>query len=239
MLSMLGDARVHSYGRYAVLALATCTLTTIACAPASAVPAQSPPAPATPGTTIDYRQLERDVFAELNAARTNPTGYAARVAATLPDYHGNLLTRPGWPVAVRTVEGTAAAREAIAALRAQPRENALVLDEGLSRAARVLADDQSRTGAVGHTASDGSSPSDRISRFGTWGLSNAENVDYGHAASGRDIVEDLVIDDGVRDRGHRRNVFDPAAHVVGIACAPHPRYGTVCVIDQAGVFTAR
>jgi uncharacterized protein YkwD len=52
-------------------------------------------------------------------------------------------------------------------------------------------------------------------------------------------MENLLIDDGVADRGHRRNIYDASARVVGIACGPHPRYGTMCVIVQAGGFTLK
>jgi uncharacterized protein YkwD len=192
-----------------------------------------------PGISRDYARIERDVISELNAVRTNPAAYAANLEALLSTYNGTLTKRPGWPMAVRTNEGASAVREAIAALRAQARLNALAANDGLSRAARDLAIDQGRTGNVGHTASDGSSPSSRISRYGTWGVSTAENVDYGQMVSGRDVVEDWLIDDGVPDRGHRRNIFDPSARVVGVACGPHPRYGVVCVMDQAGAFTSK
>jgi uncharacterized protein YkwD len=53
------------------------------------------------------------------------------------------------------------------------------------------------------------------------------------------VIESLLIDDGVRDRGHRRNIFDPSSRVVGIACGPHPRYTATCVIVQAGGMSAR
>jgi uncharacterized protein YkwD len=92
---------------------------------------------------------------------------------------------------------------------------------------------------VGHTASDGSTPATRITRRGEWNVSYSENVDYGSFTTGRDVVIDLLIDDGVPDRGHRRNIFDPSARVVGVACGRHRRFGSLCVADQAGGFTAR
>jgi uncharacterized protein YkwD len=88
-------------------------------------------------------------------------------------------------------------------------------------------------------SSDGASPEARLDRYGAWGVSYSENADYGATISGRDVIEDMIIDDGVPNRGHRRDTFDPSARAVGIGCAPHPRYGTVCVIDQAGSFTPR
>ncbi|MDB4878115.1 MAG: allergen V5/Tpx family protein [Gemmatimonadetes bacterium] len=190
-------------------------------------------------TPVDFARLEREVLFELNSARDNPQSYAANLTPLLPLFSGNRLRRPGWPVAVQTSEGPSAVREAIDALGSQPRVATLTLSDAMSKAARDLANDQRRTGAVGHTSSDGASPEARLARYGTWGGSYSENADYGSVISGRDVIEDMIIDDGVPDRGHRRNTFDPGARVVGIGCAPHPKYGVVCVIDQAGSFVPR
>jgi uncharacterized protein YkwD len=46
----------------------------------------------------------------------------------------------------------------------------------------------------------------------------------------------LLVDDGVSDRGHRRNLLDPRWHYVGVACGSHYRYQTMCVLDFAVQF---
>jgi len=56
-----------------------------------------------------------------------------------------------------------------------------------------------------HTGSDGSSPSERISRYGTWSLSG-ENLAWGPTEA-RDALLALFVDDGIPDRGHRDNIF--------------------------------
>ena len=76
-------------------------------------------------------------------------------------------------------------------------------------------------------------------RTAAWQMSYSENVDYGPFLTGRDVVVDLLVDDGVPDRGHRRNIFDASAHVVGIACGPHPKLRSMCVIDQANGYRTR
>ena len=60
----------------------------------------------------------------------------------------------------------------------------------------------------------------------------AEDLAYGPATA-IDVVRELIIDDGVRDRGHRKAIFLPALRVVGVACGPHAAYGTMCAIDFA------
>ena len=174
----------------------------------------------------------------LNAARTQPTTAAAWLEQLLPRFNGTRLTRPNWPT-VQTVEGAAAVREAIGVLRARTPLGALTLDPSLTRAARDHAADQARSGATGHTGSDGSTTLTRVARYGTWQASVNENIDYAPMLVGREVIESLLIDDGVRDRGHRRNIFDSSSRVVGIACGPHPRYTATCVVVQAGGMTAK
>ena len=61
----------------------------------------------------------------------------------------------------------------------------------------------------------------------------AENIVYGYD-SPEDIIERMIVDDGVANRGHRRAIFNPAATIVGIACAPHAAQKHMCVIVFAG-----
>lgn len=231
-LSLPGGISVRLYGRVrrvwrlAVLAAAACASPGIQAGPAgTSVPV---------GGAVDYSRIESQVFAALNRARTDPRSTAASLEALLPYFTGTRFRRPTWPVAVQTVEGPAAVREAVAALRAQPAVPALVLDPILTRAARDHAADQAGTGQTGHTGSDGSTVVSRVARYGSWEISINENIDYQPMRDGREVIESLLIDDGVRDRAHRRNIYEPSSRRVGIACGPHPRFGAMCVIVEAG-----
>ncbi|HEY4306895.1 MAG TPA: CAP domain-containing protein [Gemmatimonadaceae bacterium] len=196
-------------------------------------PATSTPVTPPPSTTVDYRRMEREVLVELNAVRTNPSGYASYLSALLPLYNGTLIRKPGLTVLIRTNEGPSAVREAIAALQHQTALTPVTLSSGMSTAAADLANDQRQTGNMGHAGSDGSNPGSRLNAHGGWQMAYSENIDYGPLLTGRDVIIDLLVDDGVPDRGHRHNIFDPDAHVVGVACGPHPRLRSMCVIDQA------
>ena len=214
--------RIHSTVRsIGSVCLGAGAALTLACAPIVSVGSSSPGTIVTntnggAAADLEYRRIEREIVDELNAVRANPAAYSANITA-----------------------GSSAAHEAIDALRSQVKLPALAYSAELSNATRDLALDQSQRGTVGHVASDGSSPTQRIARYGTWQTSYNESVDYGPIRSGRDVVVTLLIDNGVPDRGHRHNILDPTARVVGVTCAPHPKYGSLCVIDEAGGFTAR
>jgi uncharacterized protein YkwD len=175
--------------------------------------------------------LEEGVLNEINLARTNPKQYLSFLEGQRPLYHGKRFERPG-EIPIVTQEGVAALDEAIHYLRSAKPVPPLDSSIGLSRAASDHATDQGRTGAMGHKGTDGSDPWDRMSRYGTWQRKAAENISYG-SDNARDIVMQQVIDDGVHDREHRTNLFNPEFHFVGIGCEPHVRYRNVCVIDFA------
>jgi uncharacterized protein YkwD len=211
----------------------------LACASPSSSPPRSSPRPLPASTTRDYSRIESEVLAALNRARTNPVSMATSIERLIPYFDGRVLRRPTWPVPVQTNEGVSAVREAVSALRSQRALGALSLSSVLTRAARDHVADQGRTGATGHTGSDNSTTTTRVARYGAWQTSLSENIDYSPMVSGSDVVENLIVDDGVADRGHRRNIYDATAKVVGIACGPHPRFTATCVIVQAGAFTAK
>jgi uncharacterized protein YkwD len=55
----------------------------------------------------------------------------------------------------------------------------------------------------------------------------------------QDVVRQLIVDDGVPDRGHRRIVLNPRLAIAGVACGVHARYRTMCVIDYAKTYQDR
>lgn len=178
--------------------------------------------------------IELEVIAELNAARTDPSAYAAVLTEYRSLISGRILARPG-KIRIQLAEGVKAVDEAIAALRRQAALPPLALSRGLSLAAKDHAADQGRTGATGHTGSDRSDVDRRVRRYGSWDRSLGENIAYG-GETAREIVIQLIVDDGVASRGHRANIYNPAFLVAGIGVGTHPVYGTVCVQDFAGAY---
>ena len=55
----------------------------------------------------------------------------------------------------------------------------------------------------------------------------------------RDVVIQLLVDDGVPDRGHRNNILDGNWGVEGVACGPHRDYRQICVMNYAVKYVER
>lgn len=57
-----------------------------------------------------------------------------------------------------------------------------------------------------------------------------ENCSYGYERA-IDIVLSLLIDDGIKDVGHRKNILAADFNAVGVAIRPHSNYRVNCVMD--------
>jgi uncharacterized protein YkwD len=172
--------------------------------------------------------LEQQVLAALNAARTDPAAYAGGLKQYRTFFHANLLHYPGGSADIETEEGVAVVDETIAFLNRQAPLGPVERAPLFVASARDLVADQAQ-GGTGHESSDGSSPADRAKRHGGGGFV-AEVIAYG-PVDAADVVRQLIVDDGVADRGHRSIIYSPELRFAGVACGPHPEYRTMCVID--------
>ena len=78
-----------------------------------------------------------------------------------------------------------------------------------------------------HEGSDGKNISERIEKYGEWDGEIAENLDFGFKKA-ENIIINLLVDDGVKERYQRSNIFYPNFRYMGVAVGPHKDYG-VCV----------
>ena len=169
------------------------------------------------------------VVREMNLARQNPAQYATYLEEMRGQFNGNLLVRPG-RIPFRTKEGVKAVDEAIRFLRSASPRQPLVYSPGMSRGAADHCAAQAR-GGMSHSA--GGNTGARIGRYGQWSGSWGENISCGRQ-SAREIVIALIIDDGLRSRKHRDNIFNPNFNYAGAATGPHAQYRTICSTAFAG-----
>ncbi len=187
--------------------------------------------------TAAWSRLAQQIHAETNVLRRDPAAYAEHLERMLPRFEGRVLERPGRPY-LRTDEGPGAVREAINTLRVRHASPALRWSRGLAAAAADHVRDQGPSGGFEHRGTDNSVPAGRASRYGRWTQAVAENIAYGENPA-RDVVIQLLVDDGVPDRGHRDNLLDPNWGVAGIACGAHRIYRQMCVMDYAVDYVER
>jgi hypothetical protein len=184
-----------------------------------------------------YSELELGVVAEMNRARANPNAYSDSLRNWRRQFRGTKARlAPGF--FLQTKEGVVAVDEAIKVVENTGTAPKLRIANGLSRAARDHVLDQGPHGTLGHTGSNRSNPFERINRYGRWYKAAGENISYG-ANTATAVVRDLVVDDGIPDRGHRHNVFRTDYQLAGVACGYHKTYKIMCVITYAAVYRSK
>lgn len=195
---------------------------------------------ATPAFGADYGSLERAIIQETDKLRADPKAYARELKDWKNRLKGSELTFGS--MYIKTKEGGKAIDEAIAALTAAKPLSRLTRDQGMDKAARDHVKDQGKSGGKGHEGSDGRRPSQRIKRYGAT-KSTHENISYGPYFSfespGKALVIQLLIDDGVKDRGHRQTLLEDGLTHTGVACGPHPQTTLMCVMTYAKDFKPR
>jgi len=183
----------------------------------------------------------RILIDQLNTARSDPHSYGNQLQQYRAWFHGDLLRYPTLDYDIETEEGVAVVDETISWLGRQAPLGRIEPSALLAKAAAMHLADQARTGQQGHAGADGSSPGERVRRLGG-GSYVAEIISYG-SVDAVDAMRQLIVDDGVADRGHREIVYSAELRFAGAACGPHPVYGSMCVIDLGvtpdGTFPAR
>lgn len=93
---------------------------------------------------------------------------------------------------------------------------ALKWSEGLVQACYDHISDIGPKGSTSHSGSNGSKAADRIYNYiGT--TRTAENLAFSDLVTGEGVILQLLVDDGVENKGHRRNILDEAFTHVGVS----------------------
>lgn len=174
---------------------------------------------------------EKAVLDEINLARREPKKYIKYLEEYKKLFQGRTVFLPDF-LRIETNEGAAAVEEAINYLKNVLPLDAYDFSNGLNKTAAVQLKDLIADSKVGHTGRDGSDLTIRLHRVGRVGTIYSENIAY-YAETARDIVMMMIIDDGVKSRAHRKNVFSPNFKIVGIAFGKGKTNEGICVVDFA------
>lgn len=178
---------------------------------------------------------EKDIILEMNMLRYNPARYANQFMTWMGAFYDNkTLSIPG-KVPILTTEGREAFLECLKVLSESEPVSILKPALGMSRACQLLVLDQSLTGKTGHKGSSNTTPIDRLKQFGSFTGHFAENIHYGDIEP-RFVIISLLIDDGVKSRGHRKTLLSNDFNYTGIALGSHKTYGGMCVLTYTSLF---
>ncbi len=181
-----------------------------------------------------HEKIAVEVIREINLVRANPSAYAASLEAAKKLYKGRVYSSPTGRQ-IMTLEGLPAIDEAILDLRSAKPLPPLKCSEGMSRAAMDHVFDVGAKGSISHTGSDGSVPGLRMSRYGAWQEQAGENISFGRVTP-REIVMSMLIDDGVKSRGHRKNILQSKFAFIGTASGAHSQYDIMTVVVFADYY---
>lgn len=168
----------------------------------------------------------------INQVREKPTSIVQQLEDMKKHFKKLEYCNPDLEFNVMTEEGEEAVENCIAFLNAAPAVPKLVRKPELDAAARKLADDIGKNG-TGTSSDEKLAMEVRIKEAKKESGSMAENVSFGWKDPAQ-IVLQMLIDDGVKSRGHRKNFLSPTFTEVGIALSTHKIYNHCCVFDLFG-----
>ena len=169
----------------------------------------------TSSKTVSASDFELSIIAEVNLMRSNPREYAEKYIKPLI----NSRSSSYWTSCVRDMS-------AISSL------GTLEYAEGLYKMAKAHSSTQGKTRETGHDRTNGSDFSSELNKYGKSYSYAGENISYG-AETARDILIQLLVDDGVSSLGHRKNLLSKEFTAVGISYDTHKAYRHMCVMDFA------
>jgi len=181
---------------------------------------------------INYQELSNSIVVEHNNVRRDPKSYIPILEKYITYFKGTIIYKPN-EIPIQTNEGVKAYEDAIQFLKEQAPVSDFLFEERLSKSCLDHVNDVGPKGMISHESSDGKTVTDRIEKFAEWDGACAENIDFG-SKTGVDVVVGIIVDDGVPNKGHRRNLFSPDLKIMGVSSGLHKDYDVISVIDYVG-----
>ena len=181
---------------------------------------------------IDYDKMADEIVETLNKIREKPDSIIMELKKMKNFYKGNEYRNPKFNFYIMTEEGKAAVDDAIKYLGTiftnKPFERVKALDDS----AKELVDHLGPEGLTNAKEKEMSIEvrvKEKVKEPGAI----AENISFGWP-NAREIVLQMIIDDGVPSRGHRLNLFNSNYEKIGVSVGKHKTFQCVCVLDFWG-----
>lgn len=180
----------------------------------------------------ELRAVEEEVFLILNQLRQNPKTFIEELESMKSHFQEKKYISPTGNFNITTEEGVVAIDEAIEFLKNQEPLNSFKRSEKLNRSASKLIKSFETVGD-GTLKDNSMSLESRIKEFVDDYGSAGENISFGWEDP-KQIIFQLLIDDGVSTKGNRDNFFSKKFSEVGLATGLHRLFKFCCVFDFFG-----
>ena len=181
--------------------------------------------------TATLSAFELEIIKEVNTARANPAEYIGYLEEIKKFMKGKIRYIPP-DIQLLTSEGIESVDDAIVELKKLSPAAPYKTSELISKAARKHLADLIENPKLGHFGKDGSDPMDRINRENVFPKQAAENI-LRDTDSAREIILRTIIDDGVKTRSHRKNIFSEKFNTIGIAYGIGKKGQPIVIINFA------
>ena len=176
--------------------------------------------------------IEKDILKAINDLRTNPKGFADKIAESKKYFkeNSNIWKHPNAKAGIKTEEGPKAYDEAIDFLKKKAvAVEALTPSKGLNKIAGDF------LAAYQKDADANVEIDEVVSKYGNFTGNFRRLVQFGSDIA-EQIIINLVVGDGDKSRGHRDALLSDNLKKAGIAHGPHDTYRQCTVITACTKF---
>jgi uncharacterized protein YkwD len=181
-----------------------------------------------------------DVLKAINSVRKAPAKWADKIDKIyIKNMDKDKVTHKAWKRKFK--EGLPAMQEAVKYLKNAKPKGALTLSYGMSYAAFKHSVYLLSKKTLTHTGKGGSSMSNRLEEYGDWQTTIGENIikTTKDTRTAEHAVMEFIIDDGVKNRGHRENLFKASFKKLGVGIANSGTGEDFITLEFSGGYTCK
>ena len=172
--------------------------------------------------------IEIQLLKEHNKIRNSPSLYIPILTETKKLFRKNNVLHFYKEMPFKTYEGLETIDEAINFLSTQKPLKSFILSSELIKSSKDIANELGTNGIVNHSKN----LPQYIEKYCEWGGMLCENIDFG-TKQAENIMIKLLLNDGIKERFQRLNIFKPELKYIGISQNSHIKYGICTVIHYA------